>query len=140
MSLMLVLECGSHQLSLALFDDVALLGKLFPRTEGKRPQHGELMMPAIDELLTRAGRDRSELTAIAFNTGPGSYTGLRVGVATVMGLTMNRDIELYPVSTAGFDPGYSATQIGEWVLKHHPNPVSLADVKLSYPIDPNIPG
>jgi tRNA threonylcarbamoyladenosine biosynthesis protein TsaB len=45
-------------------------------------RHGELLAPAIAAVLTEAGVDRRELTAIAVGVGPGPFTGLRVGLVT----------------------------------------------------------
>jgi len=47
-----------------------------------RGSHSELLIPAIEQVLTEAGVDRADLTAIAVGVGPGPYTGLRVGVVT----------------------------------------------------------
>ena len=52
---------------------------------GDRP-HASDLMPALSELLGAAGVAPAEVEAVAVGTGPGSYTGLRVGVATALGL------------------------------------------------------
>ena len=49
-------------------------------------RHAAMIMPALTQLLARAGIGTGQLTAIAAGTGPGSYTGLRVGLATAGGL------------------------------------------------------
>jgi len=48
--------------------------------------HSARLMPALDDMLRRASVDRSEIDAIAVTRGPGSFTGVRVGVATAKGL------------------------------------------------------
>ena len=45
-------------------------------------QHGETLLPAIETLLRDAGVARTDLAAIVVGTGPGAFTGLRVGLAT----------------------------------------------------------
>ena len=50
------------------------------------PAHARELMPRVDEVLRRAGLEAGELDAIAVGTGPGSFTGLRVGIATARGL------------------------------------------------------
>ena len=45
-------------------------------------RHGELLAPAIATVLSNAGAQPGDVTAIAFGTGPGPYTGLRVGLVT----------------------------------------------------------
>jgi tRNA threonylcarbamoyl adenosine modification protein YeaZ len=49
-------------------------------------RHGETLLPAIERLLVDQGVDRSRIAAIVVGTGPGAFTGLRVGIATAKGL------------------------------------------------------
>jgi tRNA threonylcarbamoyladenosine biosynthesis protein TsaB len=49
-------------------------------------RHGETLLPAIDALLGRLGIERDWLAAIVVGTGPGAFTGLRVGIATAKGI------------------------------------------------------
>ena len=62
-------------------------------------QHGEKLLPLIDTLLKDTRMALSDLSAIAISIGPGSYTGLRVGLATAKGLAMAHGLPLLPVST-----------------------------------------
>jgi tRNA threonylcarbamoyl adenosine modification protein YeaZ len=50
--------------------------------------HAEALFPLIDAALTRAGASYGDLTHIAVCTGPGSFTGIRVGVAAARGLAL----------------------------------------------------
>lgn len=50
------------------------------------PRHAEVLMPAIDFVLTQAGVAIGDVDAIAVDVGPGLFTGLRVGIATANGL------------------------------------------------------
>ena len=49
-------------------------------------RHGETLLPAIEQLLAEYGVDRGRIAAIVVGTGPGAFTGLRVGIATAKGL------------------------------------------------------
>jgi tRNA threonylcarbamoyladenosine biosynthesis protein TsaB len=49
-------------------------------------RHGETLLPAIDALLGRLAIERGRLAAIVVGTGPGAFTGLRVGIATAKGI------------------------------------------------------
>ncbi|RJL23568.1 tRNA (adenosine(37)-N6)-threonylcarbamoyltransferase complex dimerization subunit type 1 TsaB [Bailinhaonella thermotolerans] len=62
-------------------------------------RHGELLVPAIGHVLSEAGADRSDLTAIAVGTGPGPYTGLRVGLMTAQALSTALGVPAYGVCT-----------------------------------------
>ena len=73
-------------------------------------RHGETLLPAIDDLLGRTGTDRSRLTAVIVGTGPGAFTGLRVGLATAKGIAHGLGLPIVGVSTAeallaGMPPG-----------------------------------
>lgn len=63
-------------------------------------RHGETLLPAIDDLLARTGTDRSRLAAVVVGTGPGAFTGLRVGIATAKGLAHGLAVPIIGVSTA----------------------------------------
>lgn len=59
--------------------------------------HSETLLPMIARVMD--GHKYSELEGIAITAGPGSFTGVRIGVATVKGLAFNDDIPCYSVST-----------------------------------------
>jgi len=61
--------------------------------------HAERLHVFIDETLREANIDRSQLDAIAVSKGPGSYTGLRIGVSAAKGLCFALDIPLISIST-----------------------------------------
>ncbi|MFL5644213.1 MAG: tRNA (adenosine(37)-N6)-threonylcarbamoyltransferase complex dimerization subunit type 1 TsaB [Chloroflexota bacterium] len=63
-------------------------------------RHGETLLPAIDDLLARTGTARARLAAIVVGTGPGAFTGLRVGIATAKGLAHGLGLPIIGVSTA----------------------------------------
>lgn len=63
-------------------------------------RHGETLLPAIDDILARAGIDRTALATVVVGTGPGAFTGLRVGIATAKGLAHGLGCPIVGVSTA----------------------------------------
>lgn len=63
--------------------------------------HDELLMPLAQELLRACGLSVSDLEAVAVSAGPGSFTGLRIGMAAAKGLALALDIPL--VSVPSFD-------------------------------------
>ncbi len=71
--------------------------------------HSEGLMPAIDRLLERTHKRVDDLTAIACVKGPGSYTGLRIGIATAQGLAFGRQLP-------GF--AFSSLEVLAWSLPH----------------------
>lgn len=63
------------------------------------PSRTRALTSAIDELLARAGVSRAELSAVGVGEGPGSFTGLRVGIAAAQGLACGLGIPCVGVST-----------------------------------------
>ncbi|HEY1714584.1 MAG TPA: tRNA (adenosine(37)-N6)-threonylcarbamoyltransferase complex dimerization subunit type 1 TsaB [Solirubrobacteraceae bacterium] len=66
---------------------------------GARPRHTTRLMALVVEVLEVAGADWSAVDRIAVGVGPGTFTGLRIGVATAHALARARGIELVGVST-----------------------------------------
>jgi tRNA threonylcarbamoyladenosine biosynthesis protein TsaB len=63
----------------------------------ERPAHASELMPAIDGLMREAGLGFSELDALAVGTGPGGFTGLRIGIATAHGIAQATGLAIRPV-------------------------------------------
>jgi tRNA threonylcarbamoyladenosine biosynthesis protein TsaB len=63
------------------------------------PDHSAELLPTIAELLERSGLEWRDLDSIAVGVGPGTFTGLRIGVATARGLGQALGIPLRPVSS-----------------------------------------
>ncbi len=72
-------------LSVALINDGALAGVVALEGRGSR---NEKLLPAIDWLLAENGIERRALDLLAVTRGPGSFTGVRIGLATMQGLAM----------------------------------------------------
>jgi tRNA threonylcarbamoyladenosine biosynthesis protein TsaB len=66
---------------------------------GRRPNHTTRLMALIAEVLARAGCGWDGVDRIAVGVGPGTFTGLRIGVATARALARSREIELVGIST-----------------------------------------
>jgi tRNA threonylcarbamoyladenosine biosynthesis protein TsaB len=62
-------------------------------------RHAEELMPMIIEVLAIAGSRMSDLGQLAVDVGPGRFTGLRVGLATIRTLAFALDLEIVPVSS-----------------------------------------
>ena len=97
MSLLLHLETTTHQCSVALSNKREILANRTIRYEGY--SHAEMLLPFIDEVFKEVKISKSELSAVSVSGGPGSYTGLRIGVATAKGICHALDIPLISVDT-----------------------------------------
>lgn len=64
-----------------------------------RLTHSQTLMPMIDDMLRNAGLSTADVDVLAVAAGPGSFTGVRIGVAAVKGLAFPEDLPCVPVST-----------------------------------------
>ncbi len=94
--LILAIDTSSPIGSVALWDQNGLIGLL---TVSVQLTHSEGLMPAIDALFERTGTSSEQLTAVACTNGPGSYTGMRVGIATAQGFAYANQIQCVAVSS-----------------------------------------
>ena len=62
--------------------------------------HSQTLLPMVQSMLTLSGTDMAEIDELALTVGPGSFTGLRIGAATVMGLAGQRPCRCVPTLTA----------------------------------------
>lgn len=92
----LAFDTSSTALSVALLEDEKLVAE---STVTVKKNHSISLMPTIDFLVAQAGWQPSDLERIVVAQGPGSYTGLRVAVATAKTLAYALDIDLVGVSS-----------------------------------------
>lgn len=92
----LALDTSTLTGSVALIDDGAVLAESVARV---RANHSEQLLPLVDEVLARAGVKLDALDRIAVGVGPGSFTGVRIAVATAKGLHLASGVTLVGVSS-----------------------------------------
>ena len=61
--------------------------------------HSQTLMPLVDGVLSAAGLTMADVDGIAISSGPGSFTGVRIGLGTAKGLALGAGKPLYPVPT-----------------------------------------
>ena len=88
-------DCSSPYLALALYDS----GVLASFCEEVGRDHAKRITGALDTLFGQAGLTPKKLRGVCVGVGPGSYTGLRVGVATAQGLARGLNVPLRGEST-----------------------------------------
>ena len=97
MALILNIETATKNCSVSLSEDKEIL-QLKEVNDGSY-SHGEMLHVYIDEVIKKANKKLTDLDAVAVSKGPGSYTGLRIGVSAAKGLCYSLDIPLISVST-----------------------------------------
>jgi tRNA threonylcarbamoyladenosine biosynthesis protein TsaB len=102
------IDTASPTASVAIVEDGALIAEeirgrtgaagngAFPTLKGN---HSEIVLPLVDSVLAKSGSRLDDLSGIAISIGPGSFTGLRIGLATVKGLAYDRQLPVVGVST-----------------------------------------
>lgn len=93
---LLAIDTSSNLLSLALFNNQNIIA--FENNQSQM-QHGVLLLPKIKELLASNQVTAKEVDGIIIGMGPGSYTGLRIGVTAAKMWAVSQNIPVYPVSS-----------------------------------------
>ena len=94
--LILAFETSAKAASVALLGDKGLLGESYQNTG---LTHSQTLMVMAEDLLKQCGKTVADLTAVAVAEGPGSFTGVRIGVAAAKGFAWGREIPCYGIST-----------------------------------------
>ena len=94
--LVLAFDTATPAVTVALYDGTHVLAET---TTVDARRHGELLAPSIDAVLAEGGASRLDVTAVAAGTGPGPYTGLRVGLVTARVLGSALGVPVYGVCT-----------------------------------------
>ena len=91
MPLILAFDTATDRATSALVDDGELLGE--------RVSHASALLADVDALVRQAGAHPRDITALAVGIGPGSFTGIRIGLAAARGLALALDVPAAGVST-----------------------------------------
>lgn len=94
--LTLAIDCATKSIGLALLNEEDVCGEVYLNL-GRH--HTEILLPALEQLFLLARHAPEEVDLLACTVGPGSFTGLRVGVSTVKGLALAMARPVVGVST-----------------------------------------
>lgn len=96
MSCILNIDTSTNVCSVAVSQDGACI---FDKEDHSGPNHAERLGTFVDEALSFIDNHAIPLDAVAVSCGPGSYTGLRIGVSMAKGICYGRDVKLLAVPT-----------------------------------------
>jgi universal bacterial protein yeaZ len=96
MSCILNIETSTNVCSVAVSEDGVCI---FELQDSSGPNHAERLGSFVDEAISFTDNHAIPLDAVAVSSGPGSYTGLRIGVSMAKGICYGRDIKLIAVPT-----------------------------------------
>lgn len=105
--LILAFETSAKAGSVALMNDTALLGESYQNTG---LTHSQTLMSMAQTMIESCGYTPGDITAVAVAAGPGSFTGVRIGVAAAKGFAWGVELPCYGVSTLEA----MAHQLGAW--------------------------
>lgn len=93
MALLLHIDSAVSEACISLAEADQILAEL---THAEQKSHASFLQPAINNILKKTGKHLSEIDGISVSAGPGSYTGLRVGLASAKGIcyTLNKPLIL----------------------------------------------
>ena len=94
--LILAFETSAKAASVALMDGTKLLGESYQNTG---LTHSQTLMVMAEDMLKQCGKSARDVEAVAVAEGPGSFTGVRIGVAAAKGYAWGKEIPCYGVST-----------------------------------------
>ncbi len=94
--LLLAFETSAKAASVALFDGENLMGESYQNTG---LTHSQTLLVMAQDLLSQCGKAPADVQAVAVANGPGSFTGVRIGVAAAKGFAWGSEIPCYGVST-----------------------------------------
>ncbi len=93
--LILSIECTAGPVSCALIEDGRLKAELYLDV---KTTHSQTLLPMVEQALSLCSKQMKEIDYIAVTKGPGSFTGVRIGVSAVKGLAEPLNIPCVPVS------------------------------------------
>lgn len=99
MSVVLAFDTATAATVVGLATDGGVLSRRDDPPAGARPNHAERLLGLCEELLAEAGAVWGDVARIGVGVGPGTFTGLRIGVATARALAQGCGAELAPTST-----------------------------------------
>ena len=97
----LAIDTSGQQAGAAIVDKYITIGEIMINAQSgpKTWHHSEILMPAVERLFALSGQELADMDYVAYTAGPGSFTGIRIGAATALGLARSIDKPAIAVPT-----------------------------------------
>jgi len=97
----LAIDTSGQQAGAAIVDEYITIGEIMINAQSgpKTWHHSEILMPAIERLFALSRQNIEDIDYVAYTAGPGSFTGLRIGAATALGLARGVNKQTVAVPT-----------------------------------------
>lgn len=92
----LAIECSAKPCSVAIIEDDKILASAFTNVG---LTHSQTLMPMVEDALKRSLIDIGDIEGFAVSAGPGSFTGIRIGISAVKGMAASRKVPCAEIST-----------------------------------------
>ena len=92
----LAIECSATPCSVAIIEDKKIIASGFVNV---KLTHSQTLMPMVESVLSSAKTDFSDIEGFAVSAGPGSFTGVRIGISAIKGMAAAKKIPCVGVST-----------------------------------------
>lgn len=112
MANLLIIDASSSLCSVS----VVVGEQSFHQAEIQPRRHAQRLLPMINEVLLEAGLMRQQLDGVAFGRGPGSFTGIRIAISLVQGISLGLDVPVFGVSSLEMLAAASKINTGEEVV------------------------
>ncbi|MDW3776592.1 tRNA (adenosine(37)-N6)-threonylcarbamoyltransferase complex dimerization subunit type 1 TsaB [Kluyvera cryocrescens] len=116
----LAIDTATEACSAALWND----GNTCAHFELCPREHTQRILPIVQDILTQGGVSLTDLDALAFGRGPGSFTGVRIGIGIAQGLALGAELPMIGVSTL------ATMAQGAWRKKGAPRVLAAIDARM----------
>ncbi len=93
---LLAIDCSAKSASCAIIEEEKIIASSFINVN---LTHSQTLMPIVSDLLRNSRTDIDEIGAFAVSAGPGSFTGVRIGISAIKGMALAKNIPCIAVST-----------------------------------------
>ena len=97
----LAIDTSGKQAAAAIMDNYITIGEIMINAQSgpKTFHHSQILMPAIERMFALSGLEIAQMDYVAYTSGPGSFTGIRIGASTALGLARGINRPAIPVPT-----------------------------------------